>query len=468
MGIFMRANVRGIYSTALTKLLLDNGFEMVQPSLTIKKRFGLPDSSAPPDLKIEDRYDLQGIRVLGTSDAVNKFQSALHSTLDDVLTRKWVVSVDGIYKGNLVESDEYTFYVDIGGGVVGRLQKQETADTNEKQVVVQVERKRIGVKQPILTTALKIVGNFAILAQNSEVGVSLRIRELNKRAELYALGEALAPDGWGIIWRQSCVNQSRETLENEIKALAEKVENLNEKALHAEAPTLLIEGSCFMDVEFPWFSKRNLDKLRASAAPTLDGHHFYKSCGGEVSAALEMAEKLLEEGQNRSDVEEAFKKQILYEFPEAGSTVDIEHVKLSGVVFHLGEATIESLADEQIKYERTMQSNGFYDGLGTKKETGDRAVSETRAGEWCITTRYFSKDGESKGTYVNLNTPVEVYPKAVRYVDLEVDVCIQPDGAIRVLDVEKLEKALEKGFISKKLFEIVKEKAKEISAVNAI
>jgi hypothetical protein len=468
MGTLTRAKVRGIYSTALTKLLLDNGFEMVQPSLTIKKRFGLPENSAPSDLKIEDRYDLQGIRVLGTSDGVDKFQSALHSTLDDVLTRKWMVSVDGIYKGNVSESDEHVFYVDIGSGVTGRLQKQEIADANEEQVIVQVERKRIGVKQPVLTTELKIAGNFAILAQNSDVGVSLKIHELNKRAELHALGKALAPDGWGIIWRQSSANQSRETLENEIKALAEKAEKLNEKAFQAQAPTLLIEGSSFMDVEFPWFSKRTLDMLRASVAPTLDGHHFYKSCGGEVSAALEMAEKLLEDGQNRSDVEETFKQQILCEFPEAGSIVDVEHVKLSGVVFHLGQATIEGFDDEQIRYERTMRSNGLYDGLGVEKEAGDRAVSETRTGEWCITTRYFSKDGEPKGTYINLNTPVEVYPKAIRYVDLEVDVCIQPDGAVKVLDVEKLEKAFEKGFISKKLFEIVKEKAKEISAVNAI
>jgi len=457
----MKVNIRGICSTALTKLLLDNGFEIVQPSLTIKKRFGLPEDSAPSDLKIKDKYDLQGIRVLGTSDAVETFQSVLHSTFEDVLTRKWRVSVDGIYKGSVVESDEYAAYVDIGG-VMGRLPRSEIANIDERQVIVQVERKRIGAKQPVLTTNLKIVGNYAILAQKSKVGVSLKIRDLNKRAELYALGKALAPDDWGIIWRESSANQPKETLENEITKLAEKVKILNEKALHAEAPTLLIEGSYFMDVEFPWSSKRSLDKLRASAAQTLDGHHLYKSCGGEVSAALEMAEKLLEEGQSRSEVEELFKKQVMYEFPEAGSIVDIEHVKLSGLVFHLGQATIEVLDDKQIKYSRMMRSNGFYDGLGVKKEAGDKAVSETKPGEWYITTKYFSPSGEWKGTYVNLNTPIEVYPNAIRYVDLEVDVCIQPDGKVKILDMEKLEKALEKVFISKKLFEIIKEKAEKI------
>jgi len=458
----MKAKVRGIYSTALTKLLLNNDFEIVQPSPTIKKRFGLPENPAPPDLKIKDRYDLQGVRVLGTSDAVNAFQSVLHLAFEDALTRKWHVSVDGICKGNVVESDEDTVYVDIGNGITGRLPKSEVANVNEKQATVQVERKRIGAKQPVLSTKLKIVGNYSILAQNSKVGVSLKIRDLNKRTELYAFGKKLAPPGWGIIWRESSADQPRETLENEIATLVEKVKILNEKAPNAEASAPLLEGLYSMDVEFPSVSKRQLDKLRACSAQTLDMHHFYKSCGGKVSAALEMAEKLLEKGHDRSEVEELFKKQTMYEFPEAGSSVDIEHIKRSGLVFHLGQATIESLDNERIRYSRIMRSNGFYDGLGVRKEAGDKATSETKTREWRITTKYFSKDGEWKGTYMNLNTPVEVYPKAMRYIDLEVDVCIKPDDAIEVIDVEKLEKALEKGFISKTLFEIVKEKVRGI------
>jgi hypothetical protein len=467
-GALMKAKIRGIYSTALTKMLLENGFEIVQPSLTIKNRFGLSDNSALPDIEIKDRYDLQGVRVLGTSDAVNAFQSILHSTFEDVLTRKWHVNIDGVYKGKPVESDEDTVYVGIGDDVIGRLPKPEFAIAEDEPLLVQVERKRIGAKQPTLTTKLKIVGNYAILAQSSRVGVSLKIHDLNKRAELYALGKALAPEGWGIIWRESSASQLREMLENEVTELTGRVKILNEKAARAEAPALLIEGLGFMDVEFPYFSKKSLDKSRASVTQTLDGHHFYKCCGGEVSAVLEMAEKLLEKGQNRIEVEKSFREQLLHEFPEEGSLVDVEHVKLSGLVFHLGQATIESLDDEQIKYSRIIRSDGFYDGLGVKKEAGDKAVSRTKIGEWCITTKYFSNNGEWKGTYINLNTPVEVYPNAIRYVDLEVDVCIHPDGTSKILDVEKLEKALEKGLISKKLFETVKEETKRVTEVNAI
>jgi hypothetical protein len=88
MEAMMKAKVRGIYSTALTKMLLENGFQIVQPSLTIKNRFGLSDGLASPDLVIKDRYDLQGIRVLGTLETVSRFQFILQSLFSDVLTRR--------------------------------------------------------------------------------------------------------------------------------------------------------------------------------------------------------------------------------------------------------------------------------------------------------------------------------------------------------------------------------------------
>lgn len=464
----MKAKVRGIYTTALTKMFLENGFEIVHPSTTIKKRFELSDNSAQADLKIKDRFDLQGVRAFGTFEAVNAFQSILQSTFEDVLTRKWTASVDGIYKAKAIESDEYTVYVDIGNNIIGRLPKPEFTIEEDQPLLVQVERERMGAKQPVLTTKLKIVGAHAILAQKSKTGVSLRIHDLNKRAELYTLGKILAPEGWGIIWRESSATQSKDVLEGEIAKLIENTKLLTERANHAEAPKLLFEGFYFMDVEFPCLSKQAMDELRASVASTLRGHHFYKSCGGQVSAALEMAEKLLEEGKDQHDVLNAFKEQTLNEFPEAGAVVDVEHVKLSGIVFHLGKATVDSVGNEQIKYCRTMHSDGYYDGLGVMKEAEDRAESEARTGEWCITTRYYSKNGEWKGTYININTPIEIYPTAIRYVDLEVDISIRPDGTVKILDMEKLEKAFEKRFISKKLFEMVKEKAKEIAQTNTV
>ena len=61
-----RIKIRGIYSTALTKLALDYGFQVVEPSEKIRGRFHM-DSRADGEYEIliRDRDDLQGIEVRG-------------------------------------------------------------------------------------------------------------------------------------------------------------------------------------------------------------------------------------------------------------------------------------------------------------------------------------------------------------------------------------------------------------------
>jgi predicted RNA-binding protein associated with RNAse of E/G family len=56
-----------------------------------------------------------------------------------------------------------------------------------------------------------------------------------------------------------------------------------------------------------------------------------------------------------------------------------------------------------------------------------------------------------KGTYFNINTPVEVYSSEVRYIDLELDVVLFPDGSYKLLDLVKLEKAEKEGIITMSL-----------------
>jgi len=396
----MKVKVRGIYSTALTKLLLENNFEIVQPSLAIRERFLIEEKMEPPDLQVKDRFDLQGVRVLGKLEAVKAFQSILKSEFEDVLTRRWMVSVDGIYKGKIVKSDENRFYVDLGG-TIGFLSKKEDVKVENEQVIVQVDRRRIGGRNPVLTAQLKIVGDYAVLIQNGKVGVSLKITNPKRRTELYMLGKKLSTENWGVIWREGAERQSKEILEQEVATLFEKVKML-------------------------------------------------------------MAEKLLSKGKDKGKVEELFKQQIKNLFPEASSMVDIQHVKPSGMVFHLGQAKIDEMDGEEIKFTRIIKSNGFYDGLAVKKEAEDKAVSETRLGEWFIKTDYFSRDDKWKGTYININTPVEIYPKTIRYVDLEVDLCVKPNGETKILDMDKLEEALKNGIISSRLFGKVKEVIQEV------
>ena len=320
----MKAKVRGIYSTALTKLLLDNGFEIAEPSVTLRERLKLDGNNAPPDITIEERYDRHGIRTSGNREATDTFRAIVQANLDDAIVRKWPISVNGIYKGSLrgVDIPTRSVLIDIGVAV-GRVPEEEKTKITSKEVVVQVKRKRIGAKEPSLTTEISFPSKYAVLIPEGKIGVSLKIHEPEARAKLHELGKKIAPPNWGIIWRSAAATQSPEKLNEEVEKLMKEAEAVWQKAEQTEAPALLWEGSYVMDIELPASSKKRLDETRAAVSPTIPRHHYYKVCGGRIASALDMAEALLEKGKPLEEVEAAFKQEIETEYPFAGATIEI-------------------------------------------------------------------------------------------------------------------------------------------------
>ena len=92
---------------------------------------------------------------------------------------------------------------------------------------------------------------------------------------------------------------------------------------------------------------------------------------------------------------------------------------------------------------------------------------EVKEGDWFVKTTYFSRDEIYKGEYLNINTPVEIYPEnyqephRIRYVDLEVDL-IRTKDSIRIIDLEKLEYAKEEYIVSEDLFNLTIEKMQQL------
>ena len=87
------------------------------------------------------------------------------------------------------------------------------------------------------------------------------------------------------------------------------------------------------------------------------------------------------------------------------------------------------------------------------------AVTKFTEGKWWYPTVYRGADGEKRGTYVNVCTPVEVFPDAVRYVDLHVDVVAHADGAVERVDDDELDEAVAAGQVPSELAERAREVA---------
>jgi len=80
-----RVKIRGLYTTALTKLLLNSGYRIVDPSPEIQTRFSLKPTREWPDIFIQDREDHQGVDITGESCQLTLLFRLLQETLLDAI-----------------------------------------------------------------------------------------------------------------------------------------------------------------------------------------------------------------------------------------------------------------------------------------------------------------------------------------------------------------------------------------------
>jgi hypothetical protein len=202
------------------------------------------------------------------------------------------------------------------------------------------------------------------------------------------------------------------------------------------------------EVELPGGSKRALDQARAAVWPTIPGHHQLKIV---AQPAVERAEQELAAGRGQP---EALAAELRVRFVERalrpGTEIAIEHVKPDGRELRL-RGRVASLERGLLRLTRQFRAGGTYDSLDAPKLGGDHGLVELLAGSWVSTRRYLRADDAWIGTLYNIQTPTELYPRAVRYFDLEVDVAVWPGGRARVVDLEDLDEAVRHGTISARL-----------------
>lgn len=97
----MRVRVRGIYSTAIARLLIDRGHEIVDPTESQRRRFGSA-SQAPPDIMIWDTEDREGIVLEGRASSVDDLVDILSS-----ISWQVVVKSDGPREGDFARASVY-------------------------------------------------------------------------------------------------------------------------------------------------------------------------------------------------------------------------------------------------------------------------------------------------------------------------------------------------------------------------
>ncbi len=82
-----RVRIRGIYTTALTGILKEEGFLIVRPSPVTAGRFGLRRAYQAEDVEVGDKEDQQGVVIRGDKGAADQVLEAIQKNLPEVVLR---------------------------------------------------------------------------------------------------------------------------------------------------------------------------------------------------------------------------------------------------------------------------------------------------------------------------------------------------------------------------------------------
>ena len=464
----MNVRVRGIYTTALTELLGDD-HDVVQASPPIRERFDRELAVAPADATVRTTADDQGVGVVGEPEAVATLRERLGGVGRDALAWTNPAPQGAVFRGVVTETLGSGALVDLGTvegrSVSGFLPYDrvegyvETGDDYRLQVASPAPPWRDA--RPSLATDRRVPGGLVELRRDGS-GVG---GETARMAELLPVDP---PEGWTPRWSRAAEDASLEAMEAALGRASDRAEELMAAVAAADGddPGRVAAPQAGAWVWFGRESRFELDSVRERVTPTMPGHHRIKAGADGASTAVDFVEAVCASGDGWTDAAFPFGAVAGQFGPCKGEDLAIAHGKPDGrtIVLGRGEVTDRDDADGSVTVEREISGGGSYDALGVQRRDGDTARTTFVEGRWWYATVYEGADGTRRGTYVNVCTPVEVFPDAARYVDLHVDVVKLPGGAVRRVDDDELDDAVAAGYVSEPLADRAREVAASIAS----
>ena len=455
--------VRGIIATAVSKILFDQGYTIVQASKPIQERLGIDFDTSPAEVTVKDA-DNDEILVIGSPKPARQVYELLVETLEDVFTWRSRLGLWSIVSGVVTENNDRVCRVKLPLGLEGELFncRKRPGET----IIMAVARPPVKPGEKIrLTTNIRIIGKYVALIHGTpKLTASEHIRDKARREYLLALAASkVFGKGVGVHLRSSSMYASEEDIRREIDELMKKLDEI----LHMEPPekpTIIYPGEYLGLIGLTSTAKERLDEIRNQVVPTITGHHSLKSTHDQsLSELVDYTEYLVQKQVfTRENASRSIRDYILEKNREA--RIGITHIKPTGEKLHLTLGTMHEVKIDRdstiIIVKRTMHSKGVYDGLDIEKKPGDVDYMFIKTGEWWISHNYYRGE-EWLGTYVNINTPPELLPREIKYHDLVIDVVIT-NTKTQTIDEEELEQLVEQGIIPEKLARKAQKTAQKI------
>jgi len=445
-----KVRVRGIYSTAISKILYDRGLMLVDVSETIAKRLGinsLRGEAADVTIKSDDS-DPSNILVIGFPKAVRYVVNMLTSTIPYMITLVPSIGLYSTFKTHVIDKRDGECLVETPVGPAQVVDLNECVKGMELPVTsIKVPLRR--GERPLFSSRLRVVGYYAIVGRGSRLTFSNHVRNKNRISELVALSSSYIRRGYSIHWRSNVDEADLNEVLKELSSLVELLNNVEKSVASSKALEVVYEGEAIALLIPSSISKAYLDSVRASIAPTTPYHHQLKGVGGGLSDVVDLLD-ILSAWVGRDALSRSIKEWLISKLPEL--EVSFKHLKLDGTTINLGSGKVRAAyldgGDVCIEVERDVRSRGVYDGIGTHKEVGDKIISKVCENRWWITHTYISPSNIVKGEYININAPPEVLPdRVIKYIDLGVDLVKSSNGACRLIDVGEFRSLIIDGIV---------------------
>ncbi|MEM0025073.1 MAG: DUF402 domain-containing protein [Zestosphaera sp.] len=453
--MFLRVRVRGIYSTAISKILNENGVELVDVTPSIASRLKISENrGVPADVTVKTENDnLSQIMLIGFPEAINKVSEILETSIPDMLVFKPLTGLYTTFKTRVVgyEGRECIALSPWGKAVLVDY-KECTQDREIPVTTIKLITNRDS--KIVLSENVRIVGKYAIIGRGSNVTFSHFIRNRRRISELIDISAKYVREGYSIRWRSNSDEANLLDIMSELEELTRKYDELVKKVQKAPLLEVVYEGESARFYELTYNSKVFLDNVRKEVCPTIFLHHFFKSFDVRDSNLVGLLDVLSAKVPKDEEDKLVF-KWFLSELKERKEAV-VEHKKTSGKVIFM-KGVISCVPESRVPalvLKRTIKTQGIYDGLNIPKEVGDIALTTVRMGDWHIKHEYFSKEGKFKGTYISFNTPTEIlYTGRIRYLDLEVDLVRIGDLGCKLTDTKAFHELLAEGIITQDVLE---------------
>ncbi|WP_254537173.1 DUF402 domain-containing protein [Halomarina litorea] len=452
----MNVSVRGIYTTALTHLLYEgDDHAVVQASEPIRERFDESFPVEPADVHVATTRDRQGVGVEGEADGVSAVADRLRGLGVDTLAWDDPAPTGSVFDAVVTGTRGPGAVLDLGD-VEGYLPFDRVDDYLEEGDAVRVQVRSAAAPwdddDPLCDPTIEVGNGLARLVRGGSTG--------DTSLDLASVLPTDPREGWAVRWNDRADDASLDALATTLDDLNDRAERVEESLPdEVEAPQRLTEDRATTWVWFGRESRFALDEARRAVTTTMTGHHRCKAATREASAAVDFAEAVC--GGTSADTDFPFAALTRQFGPREGDRVALGHGKPDGRLIVLGRGeVVEYDPDGGITVERKMTPGGTYDALGVERRAGDVATTKLKEGRWWYPTVYRGSDGERRGTYVNVCTPVELFPEVARYVDLHVDVVRHADGTVERVDDDELDEAVAAGEVP----EALAEKARNVAS----